>query len=71
MLDPTDQQSLLQSNQDVSMKSVQSRGRGRPKIPNHWTRVVNAYEDGDSDIEITDIAKDLDELKVQRDDLIV
>ena len=51
--DQEDDISLEGDRLDLSVGSIVSRGRGWPREPNRWTRVVNAHSDAPDDIKIT------------------
>ena len=41
MLDLEDAPSFVEAKENISMKSISTKSRGRPKLPILWTRVID------------------------------
>ena len=62
MLDLEDAPSFVEDKDNVTMKSVSTKSRGRPKLPILWTRIVDIDESVDELVETFPIDADIDTL---------
>ena len=63
MLDIADQVNFQSSEDNITMKSVSVKSRGRPKIPIQWSRLIMMDYDDEEDIETYLVDQDMQEAK--------